>query len=118
MDAGSGSGVGGRPPLVPVLAEDEELRSPLQHLGAEHVQVAHGDGLTGRSAGDDRHRADHSGQREQRLVSLRVNTCGLRILDHWGERAVEVETDHGRTQHVEDGRVGRTGIIGGELHGH
>ena len=109
--------LGGRPPLVAVLPEDEQLGAAVEHRVAQRVEVAHGDQLACRTAGDHRDCTHHLGELQERSRGTRVQACRLGVVDDGRERAVEVETDHDSVEDVAYGVVVGAGAVGGELHG-
>jgi len=109
--------LGGRPALVAVLAEHEELGTAVEHGVAERIEVTHGDGLARRAAGDHGDRAHRLRELEQRARGRRVQPGRLGVVHHRGQRAVEVEAHHHAVEDVAHGVVVGAGVVGGELHG-
>ena len=109
--------LGGRPALVAVLAEDEELGTTVEHGVAERVEVAHRDGLARRATGDHRDRAHHLGELEQRAGGRGVQAGRLGVVDDRRQRAVEVEAHDHAVEDVAYGVVVGARVVGGELHG-
>ena len=108
----------GRPALVAVLAEDEELGAAVEHRVAERVEVAQGERLAGRAAGDHRDGAHHLGQLERATPGAsgcRRAASGSSTIGR--ERAVEVEADDDSVEDVAYGVVVGARAVGGELHG-
>jgi hypothetical protein len=109
--------LGRRPPLVAVLAEDEELGATVEHRVAQGVEVTHRDRLAGRSTRDHRDRTHHLGQLQQRAGRTGVQAGGFGVVDHRGQRAVEVEAHDRAAEDVAYGVVVGACVVGGELHG-
>ena len=60
---------------------------------------------------------DRLGELEERAGGTRVQACRLGVVDHRGQGAVEVETDHHTGEDVAYGVVVGARVVGGELHG-
>ena len=83
---------------------------------ADLVEPAEGERLTGRAAGDHRDRGHDVRQFDQHLPGVGVDVRGRGIVDDRGQRAVEVEADHGLRGGADQRGVPLLGLGERELH--
>ena len=108
--------LGGGPALVAVLTEEEELLAAVADGVADLVEPAQGQGLAGRTAGDDGDGPHHVAQRDQHLGRVRVDVGLAGLVDDRREHAVEVEAHHDLPGRGDECVVALARLVGGELH--